>query len=155
MMFRQLLTCNFTNQVNEFVDANHLFCAQIKRLAMVAGHQPQQAFDTVGDEIQVVLDVLVDEERAIGADLPQSRQTSLYGETPTLQGRVLLDQEWHLRTRANQRHLPQQHIDELRNFVKTGTPQKSSEGRHARILASYRRIAVLRSIAIHGAKLAN
>ena len=83
--------------------------------------------------IHVVLNVFVNEECAIGADLPQPGYTRLYRQTLLLQRCISFDDERHLRPWTDQRHLSQPHIDQLRYLVETCAAEKASDRGYSRI----------------------
>src|SRR5664279_3830842 len=103
--------------------------------------------------VHVVLQVLVNQTNAVGAELPESSDAGLDGKSLALHSGVLIDDERHFRSWTDQRHLAQQHIDQLRELVHTGATQQAPEWRDAWVFAFARRVAVLRNIPIHGAKL--
>jgi hypothetical protein len=53
------------------------------------------------DIVEIVLDVLVNQERTITAQLPESRNSRLYSKPLSLQRRVLLDNERHFGSGSN------------------------------------------------------
>src|ERR1039458_2618212 len=60
--------------------------------------------------VEIIFDVFVNQVVAVSAELPQSGDSWLYLQTPRMTFGVGLDDERHLRTRSNQRHTAQEHI---------------------------------------------
>ena len=103
--------------------------------------------------VEVVLETLMDGEFAIGAELPEAGH-SLWDEQPLMfDGGVVLNDERHLRTRTDERHISQQNVDELRQLIKAGLAQESASGGDARIERGLRRRAVARRRDVHAAEL--
>src|SRR5205823_12529062 len=84
---------------------------------------------------EVEPDQLVEVELGAAGDLPQpgdAGQHEVALAVPVLEPVVVALRQ---RTRADQRHLPAQHVEELRQLVDRPAPQKAADGGDARVVA--------------------
>lgn len=65
----------------------------------------------VSDVVKVILDVLVDKERPVGADLPKARNARNRLKSLTLFGCVVLHDEGHLWPWPHERHASKKDVD--------------------------------------------
>src|SRR5262249_21943244 len=90
------------------------------------------------DVVEVVLDPLLDRRVAAPAvDLRPAGDPGLHLVAEHVAGHAateFLDEARALGPRADQAHLTAQHVDELRQFVEAGPPQKYAQGGAARIV---------------------
>lgn len=64
----------------------------------------------VAEVVEVILDVLVDKECSVRAQLPQTRDSGCYLESLPLLGGIGLHDEGHLRPRPDQGHISQKDV---------------------------------------------
>src|SRR5208337_3283222 len=60
--------------------------------------------------VKIILDVFVNKVIAVPTELPEPGNSRFYLETLGMAFGVGLDDEWHLGTRSNQRHVAQEHV---------------------------------------------
>src|SRR6201995_755718 len=107
----------------------------------------------ITDVVKIVLDVFMDRERTICAELPDAGDPRNDLETLHLGRRILFNHEWHLWPRADQRHIPSKNIQKLRELIKAGAPKDPPDWGDPRIPAIDRRTRVSRRIKLHRAEL--
>src|SRR5262249_34175761 len=107
----------------------------------------------VADVVEVVLEVLVHRQVLAPEDLPESGDPWLHREAPPLPLVVAGDDERHLRSRADERHLAAQHVPQLRQLVEAGRAQPAPGGGDARVATRGRRWRLGVGVAGHCAEL--
>lgn len=103
--------------------------------------------------VKVVLNVFMDQVSAVSAKLPQPGDARVDLKALALALSITAHDEWHFRSRPDQAHIAFQHIEQLRQLIKTGAPQVSAYGRDSRIPGIGRRALVRRRADVHRAKL--
>ena len=109
----------------------------------------------VADVIKVVLDIVVDGKAAKRAELPQSGYARSYAEPLPLLLVVVLHDEWHFRPGADERHIPQQDIQQLRQLIQAGSAKQSSDAGDARVAGCGRGEFISGGAGVHRAELIN
>ena len=77
---------------------------------------------------------VVEVQAGAAGDLPQAghpRENGVPGAVPLLEQLVVAERE---RTRADEAHLPLQHVHDLRDLVQREPPQHATDARHARVV---------------------
>ena len=76
----------------------------------------------VSNVVEVVLNVLVDQECSVGAQLPQTGDPGSDLESLPLLGGIVLHDEGHLRPGSDKGHISQKDIYQLRQFIQAALP---------------------------------
>jgi hypothetical protein len=78
----------------------------------------QIAEDVVPNQvIDVEFDLAIEWQIGATADLPHAGQSRLAGQPPALLRTIARDLVWQRRARSDQRHLAQQHVQQLRQLA--------------------------------------
>src|SRR5690348_16074649 len=101
------------------------------------------------------MDVLVDREAASRTELPESGDAWSDAETLPLLFIIALHDEGHFRARADERHGAEQDIQQLRQFIKAGAAQETSDPRDSRIAGCCGGERISGRVDVHGAELVN
>src|SRR5437773_2772579 len=117
------------------------------------------------DVFEIQLHPLFKRKIAATGDLPQTSYAGLHAKAPLLPGQFHSHRIAHRqRARADDAHVAEQHVDELRQLIHAGLAQPTTDARDARIFANLENraglfVQVLEfflacfSVAEHGAKL--
>jgi len=89
---------------------------------------------TIADVIEVVFDVLVDGECAVGAQLPEAGDAGNRLKSLPLLCAVSLDNKGHLRPWPDERHRSHQYIQQLRQLIHIRFAEKPPNPGNSRIV---------------------
>ena len=87
----------------------------------------------MGQVVEVVFNVMVDEVFAVGAQLPETCDSGSDFKASGLQRSVAIDDEAHFGPRPYQRHFAAKNVEQLGQLVETGLAEDATNGSDARV----------------------